>query len=202
VTWLRLDNRDERYVCSNKRNVYYWGVRHPYVWLWERSYHRSSRVGTQPAAKFIFVHYAHVQRYNKESFVSGMHAKYTQRARSYLAMSMRRCSPPCLGFDPSFLYLLDPHRLNLGTGNDRLSFSSHKRFLNTNGRSQVSTRFAIQIDSLRILRIFLRTTEIIKIAHTNKKNNIRCLRENSFSIMYCKVAVRKMNKLYELRKHK
>ncbi|EZA57070.1 hypothetical protein X777_01676 [Ooceraea biroi] len=29
----------------------------------------------EPAAKFIFVHYAHVQRYNKESFVSGMHAK-------------------------------------------------------------------------------------------------------------------------------
>lgn len=25
----------------------------------------------EPAAKFIFVHYAHVQRYNKESFVSG-----------------------------------------------------------------------------------------------------------------------------------
>lgn len=51
-----------------------------------------SRVGTQPAAKYIFVHYAHVQRYNKESFVSGMHAKYTQQAQSYLAMPMRRRS--------------------------------------------------------------------------------------------------------------
>lgn len=48
----------------------------------------------EPAAKFIFVHYAHVQRYNKESFVSGMHAKYIHTASSsYLAMPMRRF--PC-----------------------------------------------------------------------------------------------------------
>lgn len=42
------------------------------------SYHRRGErerglveARNEPAAKFIFVHYAHVQRYNKESFVSG-----------------------------------------------------------------------------------------------------------------------------------
>ena len=37
----------------------------------ERERERETRTRNKPAAKFIFVHYAHVQRYNKESFVSG-----------------------------------------------------------------------------------------------------------------------------------
>lgn len=60
---------------------------------------RRSLGRNEPAAKFIFVHYAHVQRYNKESFVSGMHAKYTRSARARRVSSNADASFPVLGFD-------------------------------------------------------------------------------------------------------
>jgi len=54
---------------------------------------RGSLGRNEPAAKFIFVHYAHVQRYNKESFVSGcmlsIHA--ARELVAYLAMRRFPC---------------------------------------------------------------------------------------------------------------
>lgn len=73
----------------------------------------SPRLGrNEPAAKFIFVHYAHVQRYNKESFVSGMHAKYSERVAVVVVVvlsSNADASFPVLGFDR----LLVPARFSL-----------------------------------------------------------------------------------------
>lgn len=120
---------------------------------------------------------------------------------------MRHYSPPCLGFDPSFLPAESSSLESRNGERPPIVFVaqaiSKYKYPKQTIRSFYTIRDTNRLSKDLNTRIFLRVTEIIKITYTNKKiiSASRNLRESSFSIMYCKIAVRKMNKLYKLRKH-